>query len=63
MLGGRGRGAEAAVTVTGRQEPRLALAEVLRRGQVLLERVGGLETTISAPWSVRALAFARNVSL
>lgn len=44
-------------------EPRLSLAEVLRRGQVLLERVGGLETTISAPWSVRALAFARNVSL
>lgn len=37
--------------------------DVLRQGEVLLERLGGLETTISAPWSVRALAFSRNVSL
>lgn len=44
-------------------EPRLSLTDVLHQGEVLLERLGDLETTMSAPWSVRALAFSRNVSL
>lgn len=27
------------------------------------EKTGGLEMTVSAPWSVRAVAFSRNISL